>query len=170
MGLVSKVLGVLKKTSPHYPKGMNSEVDSISELVVIGKNFISAPGSILLSHDASLITHTGKTRVEKTVIEDDVFVGANAVVLPGTHIGKGSIIGAGAVVSKTIPPYSVVAGNPARVIMSVQEYVKKCEDRNVLYDLPESTLKKHGSGIRYTPEEAKEAHDFVMKQYRQRNP
>jgi acetyltransferase-like isoleucine patch superfamily enzyme len=147
---------------------MNSTVDALSELVIIGKNFISAPGSIILSHDASLITHTGKTRVEKTVIEDDVFVGANAVILPGTHIGKGSIIGAGAVVSKTIPPYSVVAGNPGRVVMSVDQYVEKCESRNVLYDLPESTLKKHGSGVRYTAEEAKEALDFVLKQYIER--
>jgi acetyltransferase-like isoleucine patch superfamily enzyme len=53
------------------------------------------------------------------VIEDDVWVGANAVVLPGVTIGKMSVVGAGAVVSRTVPPFSVVAGVPARVIRSL---------------------------------------------------
>ena len=52
-------------------------------------------------------------------IEDDVWVGANSVVLPGVTIGKMSVVGAGAVVSRTVPPFSVVAGVPARVIRSL---------------------------------------------------
>ena len=50
------------------------------------------------------------------VIEDDVWVGANAVILPGVTIGKHSVVAAGSVVSKSIPPYSVCAGIPARVV------------------------------------------------------
>lgn len=50
------------------------------------------------------------------VIEDDVWIAANAVILSGAHIGKGSIIGAGAVVSSRIPDFSIALGNPARVI------------------------------------------------------
>lgn len=50
------------------------------------------------------------------IIEDDVWVGAHAIILSGSKIGKGSVISAGAVVSNEIPPYSIVAGNPARVI------------------------------------------------------
>jgi acetyltransferase-like isoleucine patch superfamily enzyme len=50
------------------------------------------------------------------VIEDDVWVGGGATILHGVTIGRGSVIGAGAVVTKSVPPYSVVAGNPARVI------------------------------------------------------
>tara|TARA_B110000977_G_C11059763_1_gene485491 strand:- start:1000 stop:1548 length:549 start_codon:yes stop_codon:yes gene_type:complete len=50
------------------------------------------------------------------VIEDDVWIGARAIILSGTHIGKGSIVGAGTVVSSKIPPYSIVMGNPGRVI------------------------------------------------------
>lgn len=50
------------------------------------------------------------------VIEDDVWIGANSVILSGAHIGKGSIIGALTIVSSVIPPYSIVLGNPGRVI------------------------------------------------------
>jgi maltose O-acetyltransferase len=52
------------------------------------------------------------------VIEDDVWIGARAIILPGCKIGRGAIIGAGAVVSKDVAPYDVVVGNPARVIKS----------------------------------------------------
>ncbi|AUG58715.1 MAG TPA: acetyltransferase [Ruminiclostridium sp.] len=50
------------------------------------------------------------------VIGDDVWIAARAIILPGVTIGKGAIIGAGAVVTKDVPEYAVVGGNPARVI------------------------------------------------------
>lgn len=51
------------------------------------------------------------------VIEDDVWIGHNAIILPGCRrVGRGSIIGAGAIVTRDVPPYSIVAGNPARVL------------------------------------------------------
>ncbi len=50
------------------------------------------------------------------VIEDDVWIGANASILRGVHISTGAIIGAGSVVTKDVPPYTIVAGNPARII------------------------------------------------------
>ncbi len=53
-------------------------------------------------------------------IEDDVFVGANAIILKGVTIGCGSIVGAGAVVGKSVPPFSIVAGNPALVVGKVE--------------------------------------------------
>ena len=49
-----------------------------------------------------------------TVIENDVWIGQNAVILPGVHIGDGAIIGANSVVGRDVPPYTIVAGNPAR--------------------------------------------------------
>jgi len=50
------------------------------------------------------------------VIEDDVWVGARAIILRGVTVRRGSVIGAGAVVTRDVPPYSVVAGCPARVL------------------------------------------------------
>jgi len=52
---------------------------------------------------------------DPVVIEDDVWIGLNCTILQGVTIGKGSIIGAGAVVTKDIPPYSIALGVPARV-------------------------------------------------------
>lgn len=51
-----------------------------------------------------------------TVIDNDVWIGQNVTILPGIHIGSGSIIGANSTVSKDVAPYSIVAGNPARLI------------------------------------------------------
>src|ERR1022692_3366992 len=50
------------------------------------------------------------------IIADDVWIGARAIILPGVTVGSGSIIGAGAVVSKDVPPGAVVVGNPARIV------------------------------------------------------
>lgn len=56
---------------------------------------------------------------KKTIIEDDVLIGAGAIILKGVRIGKGAIIGAGSVVTKNIEPFTVVAGNPAVFIKKI---------------------------------------------------
>lgn len=55
------------------------------------------------------------------VIEDKVWIGARAIILKGVKIGCGSIVAAGAVVTKDVPPYSIVAGNPAKVVKTLKE-------------------------------------------------
>lgn len=58
----------------------------------------------------------GAVGFPQTIVEDDVWIGYRVVIMPGLHIGKGSIIGAQAVVTRDVPPYSVVAGVPAKII------------------------------------------------------
>ena len=53
------------------------------------------------------------------VIDDDVWIGANAVILPGVHIGNHCVVAAGAIVTKDVPPHSLVAGVPAKVIKQI---------------------------------------------------
>lgn len=64
------------------------------------------------------------------IIEDDVWVGSNVVILSGVRIGRGSVIGAGSIVTKTVPPYSIVVGNPARVLKKrfADEKIAKLEE------------------------------------------
>lgn len=50
------------------------------------------------------------------IINDNVWIGMNAIILPGVTIGKGAVIAAGSVVTKDVPPYSLVGGNPAKII------------------------------------------------------
>jgi len=63
----------------------------------------------------------GTTESKGIVIGKDVWIGRRAIILPGETIGDGVVIGAGAVVAKDIPSYSVVVGNPARVIKNRNE-------------------------------------------------
>lgn len=62
------------------------------------------------------IIKQGFTNVNPVLIEDDVWIGRNAIILPGIKLGKGSIIGAGAIVTKDVAPFMIVGGTPARVI------------------------------------------------------
>lgn len=66
----------------------------------------------------------------KIVVEDDVWIGMNTLILSGIKIGKGAIVGAGSVVTKDIPPYSIVGGNPARVLKYrfSKEIIEKIKD------------------------------------------
>ena len=64
------------------------------------------------------------------IIEDDVWIGANSVILACTRIGKHSLIGAGSVVTKNIPDYSVAVGNPAKIIKQYNFQKRVWEDLN----------------------------------------
>ena len=59
---------------------------------------------------------------QQIIIEDDVWIGFNSIILKGVKIGKGVIIAAGSVVTKDISEYSVVAGNPAKVVKKIEEF------------------------------------------------
>ena len=144
--LIKRVLvffGLRKEKIIEYKIGNvkynNSLIDSlVPEFIEIGDNFISAPGSVILAHDASLLIQYREYRVQKTTIGNDVFLGANAVVLAGVTIGDGAIVGAGSVVTKDVKSNMVVAGNPAREISTVESYRTRCEERGILIKAPKS--------------------------------
>lgn len=110
-------------------------------LIKIGKH-------VTISSKVQFFTHDGGTRVfrfqprykdvikfGKIEIKDNCFIGAGSIILPGVTIGPNSVVGAGSVVTKDVPPNTVVAGNPARKIKTVEEYAEKSLAENPLYDL-----------------------------------
>jgi virginiamycin A acetyltransferase len=78
------------------------------------------------------------------IVEDEVWIGVGALILSGVKIGKGAIIGARAVVTKDIPPYSIAAGNPAKIIKYrfSENTIKKILEIK-LSDIPEETIKNN---------------------------
>jgi acetyltransferase-like isoleucine patch superfamily enzyme len=91
----------------------------------IGSHVMFGPQVILIggNHNAKVVG-TFMTKVHEKApnddlgitLEDDVWIGARAMILRGVTIGRGAIVGAGSLVSKSVPPYAIVAGSPARVM------------------------------------------------------
>lgn len=101
--------------------GINCLVQGV---VVIGSNVMMGPEVYIYTqnhcHERTEVPmiEQGYEKEKPVFIGDDVWIGSRATILPGVRIGTGSIIGASAVVTKDVPDYSVVAGNPARVVKS----------------------------------------------------
>lgn len=84
----------------------------------VGTSFnliITASGREFARTDIDMLSQ-GKCPDQPVVIEDDVMIFANAIILPGVRVGRGSVIGAGAVVARSVPRWAVVTGNPARIV------------------------------------------------------
>lgn len=94
-------------------------------LISIGDNVTLAPRVHVLAHDASICNHLGYARIGNVVIGNNVFVGAESVILPNVSIGDNCIIGANSTVSRDIPANVVAAGSPAKVICTLDEYLDK---------------------------------------------
>lgn len=92
----------------------------------IGNHVIVAQNVVLsgLNHqytDLTIPIQQQGVSTKQIVIEDDVWIGANSVITAGVKIGVHSIVGGGSVVTKDVPPYSIVAGNPAKIIKFLQQ-------------------------------------------------
>jgi len=90
---------------------------SAKEMVVIGCNCTIAPEVLIMDSDFHDLKDQNKPGASKPVIIDDhVWIANRATILKGVTIGKHSVVAAGSVVTKDVPPYTLVGGNPARVI------------------------------------------------------
>ena len=105
--------------------GSNSGVGRNSILqgdITIGNGVMIGPQCIIYTRNHAFertdipMFKQGFSNMQPVMINDDVWIGARVTILPGVTIGKGAIIGAGSVVTKDVPEYAVVGGNPAKVI------------------------------------------------------
>ena len=94
-------------------------------LITIGDDVTLASNVRILAHDASTAKTGAHTKVGIVRIGNNVFIGADSIVLCNTRIGDNVIIGAGSVVTHDIPSNSVYAGNPAKFICTFEEYRNK---------------------------------------------
>jgi acetyltransferase-like isoleucine patch superfamily enzyme len=98
-------------------------------LLKIGNHVTITKGVQLITHDGGTwvlrLKYPGHGRPGPIVIHDNCFIGINSVILPNVSIGPNSLVGAGAVVTKDVASGTVVAGNPARVIKTLDDYEAK---------------------------------------------
>lgn len=92
--------------------------------VHIGHHVMIGPGVQIYTaaHDLKAEARNQGWEVAKSIrIEDNVWIGGSAILLPGVQIGKNAVVGAGAVVTRNVPANTIVAGNPARVIREIEQ-------------------------------------------------
>lgn len=101
--------------------GANTQIPSDT---IIGKNVIVSRNIFILDRNHRFdrtdlpINDQGVLPSKQTIIEDDCWIGLRTILTPGRHVKKGTIIGMGSVLTKDFPEYSVVGGNPAKLIKS----------------------------------------------------
>lgn len=132
---VSKKIGInLGKVCPNYIDPSAHFDGEDYSLITLGANNVISKDVLFLVHDYSVFRALkaidrecdGKRIMEPITVGDNVFIGARVIVLPGTTIGNNVVVGAGAIVKGNVPSNTVVAGNPAKVIQTIEEYAMKC--------------------------------------------
>lgn len=122
-------------------------------LTVITGGHLSVPGMWFKDVTDSIKDEidVGHIEDQDIIVEEDVWIGARVTLLKGAHIGRGAVIGSGSVVRCKIPPYSLVVGNPAKVVGfkftpdEIMEHEKKLYDveNRLSYDLVENNYKRY---------------------------
>lgn len=94
-------------------------------LISIGDDCGFGEGCLLLAHDAQMDEFLDAARIGRVVIRESCHIGARTIVLPGVEIGPRTIVGAGSVVTKSLPPETVCVGNPAKPVCTLDEYLER---------------------------------------------
>ncbi len=106
--------------------------------IAIGDRLVVSMNVHFLTHDYSFTTALIAINEKPSTdiglnrgisVGDNVFIGMNTILLPGTKIGKHVIIGAGSVVRGNVPDYSILVGNPGKIIGDIREYAYKVKNR-----------------------------------------
>ena len=97
-------------------------------LIEIGDNVTLAPRVHILAHDASTCQYLGYAKIGKVIIGNNVFIGAETVVLPNVRIGDNVVVGANSTVTRDLEGGYVYVGSPAKKLCSIEEFIKKNSD------------------------------------------
>jgi maltose O-acetyltransferase len=111
----ANIAGTLSKFSVGDETFLGRVSIQVHDQVTIGRRVCINDGAIILSASHRVDDPAWSSFSKPVIIEDYVWIAVGALVLPGVRIGRGAVVGAGAVISRDMPPYSVAAGNPARV-------------------------------------------------------
>jgi len=124
-------------------------------LVEIGNNVLISFGVSLLTHDAGTHAIPKLKEYEKIIkfgkieIGDNCFIGCRSVIMPNVKIGSNCIVGAGSVVTKSFPDNCVIAGSPAKIITSLDEYSKKCLAQTPDYNVSNFKINKQQEVLKH---------------------
>ena len=142
----------LRKMGMHIGAGVNLPASTWIDsahcfLISIGDHCGFGPDCLILAHDAQMDEFLDIARIGRVTIHESCHVGARVVILPGVTMGPRTLVGAGSVVTRSLPGDSFCAGNPARVICSLDEYLDKHRARAAtapafsydLYDIRSAT-------------------------------
>jgi maltose O-acetyltransferase len=119
-----RALGMQIGDDVHLPESTFIDV-SHCFLISIGDHCGFGEECHILAHDAQMDEFLDAGRIGRVIIHPSCHIGARTVILPGVEIGPRTIVGANSVVTRTLPAGTVCAGNPARVLCSLEEYLEK---------------------------------------------
>lgn len=117
-------------SAPIYFQGFEAKLIEIGDWVTI------APYVTFLWHDSSAVSvfieERLSTKFGRIIIRNNVYIGARSIILPGVEIGEYSIIGAGSVITKDVPPYSLVVGIPGRRVKDTRDFLEKWKQHQTI--------------------------------------
>ena len=147
MNLLTKVFEIYKRKFWSLEKQARAAGVTVGESTVVGSHFWGSEPYLIkigshcqITSGAKIYTHGGAGAVRrwypqfdifgKVTIGDYVYIGNNSLIMPGVTIGDNVLIAAGSIVTKSIPSNVIVAGNPAKYVCSIEEYVEKNKKYN----------------------------------------